>query len=107
MTKEEVTRRQDSVRELAAAFPGVDADTLQLQLYRLALKAARNAAAICSGENAVDQRDKIRDQIDRVAKQHGIKLDAVVSGDPRGFALSLHLPTGRSNSFGGEVWGIA
>jgi hypothetical protein len=27
-------------------------------------------------------------------------------GDPRGYPIQVKLPSGRSNSFGGDVWGI-
>ncbi|RWC91664.1 MAG: hypothetical protein EOS72_03140 [Mesorhizobium sp.] len=29
-----------------------------------------------------------------------------VDGDPRGFVLKFRLASGRSNSFGGDVWGV-
>lgn len=107
MNKADAARRQENIDELRRTYPGVDAEKLQDHLYRIALKVARNAEAICRSEDAVDQRPALREEILKVAKKLGVDLDFSISGDPRGFQLKLRLPTGRSNSFGGEVWGIA
>jgi hypothetical protein len=34
-------------------------------------------------------------------------LECRIGGDPRGYVLAVVLPSGESNSWGGEIWGIA
>jgi hypothetical protein len=109
VNKAQEKAREENIRELQPAYPGLkDAAKLQDRLYSLALQAGRNAAMLCSDSATwVDQRPQLRAKVAALAARHGISLDFELSGDPRGFALKLRLPTGRSNSFAGEVWGIA
>ena len=109
MNSEQAKARAENIRELQLAYPELkDAARLQDKLYSLALQAGRNASMLCSAsETWVDQRPQLRAKVAALAARHGISLDFELSGDPRGFSLKLRLPTGRSNSFGGEVWGIA
>lgn len=40
-----------------------------------------------------------------IAEKWGVPIE--FNGDPRGFSIHLRLPSGRSNSFGGDgVWGV-
>lgn len=108
MDKAQAKAREENIRELQLAYPTLkDPAKLQDGLYSLALRVAHNASMICSSEIWVDQRPQLRAKVAALAARHGISLDFELSGDPRGFSLKLRLPTGRSNSFGGEVWGIA
>lgn len=108
MNSEQAKTRAENIRELQLAYPELkDPAKLQDGLYSLALRVGQNASMICSSEAWVDQRPQLQAKVAALAARHGISLDFELSGDPRGFALKLRLPTGRSNSFGGEVWGIA
>ena len=108
MNKTQTEAREGNIRELQLAYPTLkDPAKLQDGLYSLALRVAHNASMICSSEIWVDQRPQLRAKVAKLAARHGVSLDFELNGDPRGFSLKLRLPTGRSNSFGGEVWGIA
>jgi hypothetical protein len=49
--------------------------------------------------------DKIAKQAADILQPYGA-TEISVGGDPRGFNLKWRLASGRSNSFGGEVWGV-
>lgn len=47
--------------------------------------------------------DRIEDRIDEHARDRG--ATATFSGDPRGYVVKLHLPSGRHNTWGGKEEG--
>lgn len=114
---------------LATEFPGefspYHAATDAESLVRLGRKAARIAESRCNGIERYDatarrvlaswtdddesRADKAGSRILADAKaildKYGA-TDIQVGGDPRGFTLKWRFASGRSNSFGGEVWGV-
>lgn len=98
-----------------------DAETL----VRLGKRAARIAEQRCNGIDRYDAKagrvlaswtedddaraDKAEVKIFTAASDILAKYGATierVGGDPRGFNLTFRLASGRSNSFGGKVWGV-
>ena len=106
MNKEQKEARNENIRELALAYPGVDAEKLQDELHRVAAALERNAMAISSGSDCEDKRPALRDKLERIKAKFKVNLVYETNGDPRGYPLKLTLPTGRSNSWDGEHWGI-
>ncbi len=47
--------------------------------------------------------DRIGDHVIALATRHGARAD--LSGDPRGYVVKLHLPSGRWNTWGGQESG--
>lgn len=94
-------------------------------LVRLGKRAARIAVQRCNGIPRYDAKagrvletwteddearadkacDKIAKEAAKILESYGA-TDIQVGGDPRGFNLKWRLASGRSNSFGGEVWGV-
>lgn len=57
-------------------------------------------------ETRADKTDaKIEAEAGRILAPYAA-TEIKVAGDPRGFVLRFRLASGRSNSFGGEVWGV-
>lgn len=98
-----------------------DAETI----VRLGKRAARIAEQRCNGipryDSAARQmlatwteqdEDRADKAVASIAKQATAILNPYgatgikTSGDPRGFCLTFRLRSGRSNSFGGDVWGV-
>lgn len=95
------------------------------KLVRLGKRAARIAEQRCNGIERYDatarrflaswtddddaRADKAESRIATAARaildNYGA-TEISVGGDPRGFNLKFRLASGRSNSFGGEVWGV-
>lgn len=94
-------------------------------LTRLGKRAARIAVQRCNGIPRYDPKarqmlatwtedddaradkacDKIAKEAANILGPYGA-TDIQVGGDPRGFTLKWRFASGRSNSFGGEVWGV-
>ena len=55
-------------------------------------------------ESENKRQDSIIRKVDHIAAVLGFAVR--YNGDPRGFAIQFVLPSGRSNSFGGEIWGL-
>lgn len=114
---------------LAVEFPGefspYRAATDAEKLVRLGKRAARIAEQRCNGiprydaaarqmlaswtEDDEARADKATAKIEADAKAILDPYGATsikASGDPRGLVLTFRLASGRSNSFGGEVWGV-
>jgi hypothetical protein len=94
-------------------------------LVRLGKRAAKIAVDRCNGIQRYDaaarqmlatwteadesRADKACDKIAKDAAAILLPYGATkisVGGDPRGFTLKFHLASGRSNSAGGEGWGV-
>ena len=101
MNKKQLLAREENVRVLSRNYPGINADTLESSLYRLALKLERNAENLCNVTDYADKHDQVRASLKNIAKRHGLELRAKVGGDPRGFCLKLILPDGTYNTLGG------
>jgi hypothetical protein len=95
------------------------------KLIRLGKRAARIALDRCNGIQRYDAKarqmlatwteaDEARADTacDKIAKDAAAILNPYgatkisVGGDPRGFTLKFHLASGRTNSAGGEGWGV-
>jgi hypothetical protein len=111
----------ESPGEFSPYRAAVDAE----KLVRLGKRAARIAEQRCNGIERYDasarrvlaswteadesRADKATAKVEADAKAildpyGATKIEA--HGDPRGFVLTFRLASGRSNSFGGEVWGV-
>jgi len=94
-------------------------------LIRLGKRASRIAIQQCNGIQRYDtaarrvlaswtEADEARADkaCDKIAKDAAAILEPYgateisVGGDPRGFTLKWRFASGRSNSFGGDVWGV-
>lgn len=94
-------------------------------LIRLGKRAAKIAVDRCNGIQRYDATvrqmlatwtDDDDARADKAAAKIEAEAIAILSdygataisahGDPRGFCLTFRLASGRSNSFGGEVWGV-
>jgi len=78
------------------------------KFLRYAATAQRLAVTACNRElsHTEERRDEANDsRIDALAGKYRF---SVRHGDPRGYAISLILPSGRFNSFGGAEcgWGV-
>lgn len=106
-------------------FPYYRAATDAETLVRLGKRAARIAVQRCNGIERYDakarqvlaswtEEDEARadKSSERIVKEAAEILapygaaDVSAHGDPRGFVLKFRLASGRSNSFGGGVWGV-
>lgn len=108
MNRKQTENRDMNVKVLARNYPTVNATKLQNKLYALSLKCEQNAVNLCSLEGWEDRRDALRAELDKLADKFGIKINADVTGDPRGYCLKLHLADGSYNTWGGKEsgWGI-
>lgn len=105
MNKAQKLARAENVKVLARNYPNVNADKLQTELYKLALKCEHNAVALCNTPNHVDTRSDLKMCFIAIADKYGIDCAAEVTGDPRGYCLKLHLPDGSYNTWGGKESG--
>lgn len=112
---------QDGMSNCTPYRAARDAETL----VRLGKRAARIAVHRCNGiqrydaaarqmlatwteadESRADKAcDKIANDAAAILESYGA-TDIQVGGDPRGFTLKWRFASGRSNSFGGEAWGV-
>lgn len=94
-------------------------------LVRPGKRAARIAVQRCNGISRYDAKagrvletwteddearadkacDKIAKEAAKILESYGA-TNIQVGGDPRGFNLKFHLASGRTNSAGGEGWGV-
>lgn len=74
---------------------------------RYAAKAGRMLASWTEGDELRAHKacDKIAKEAAAILQPYGA-TDITVGGDPRGFTLRWRFASGRSNSFGREVWGV-
>ena len=84
-----------------------------MELFRLARGLTRRAEAECSYEMSETQaaRNERSDEraytrANAIMAELGLPPVEPMS-DVRGYAIKIFLPSGRSNSMGGRVWGIA
>jgi hypothetical protein len=108
--------RAEFLRVMREEFPNEPEGlvrTIATALMRRATRSQKYAELLCSvdmgekGQARVEKQDeKNDDAIERLAAQLGMKCR--IGGDPRGFVVSVFLPSGRSNSWGGKEhgWGV-
>lgn len=90
-------------------FPNVpyrDMTDLAQELMNLARAFHRLDEAACNYGLTPRQEKRVERMEERltvISQQLGIAIDH--NGDPRGFSVYLHLPSGTSNSFGGREVG--
>lgn len=106
MNKEQL----EFVAMLGQEFPTAKPKVLGEMAHRLmalARKAQKNAEDYCNLPNHQDQSNEIREAVLKVIEEHGLKscLAPRVTGDPRGYCLKLHTPSGRYNTWGGKEEG--
>lgn len=56
-------------------------------------------------ERAEKAEARILSEATAILQPYGVTI-VKVGGDPRGFCLTFQLLSGRSNSFGGDMWGV-
>ena len=78
------------------------------ELLRLARRLHRLAEAACLGDltpRQEAQRAGARRRIAEIADAYGLTVS--FQGDPRGHVVRVHLPSGRSNRWDNDGWGLA
>jgi hypothetical protein len=100
--------RDEFVAILAREFPDrSSAEVIGLagELMRLGRQYGRLQEAACNGELTADQlkrEARVEQYIRGICREW--KMGCILSGDPRGATVKLKLPSGKSNSWGGEGW---
>lgn len=90
--------------------PGVgteQAGDAALRLMQLARKAQRYNLLHCNVGLTPKQEkasEKVDQEVSDIAQTLGIKVKS--QGDPRGYAIRVYLPSGMSNSFAGDGYGV-
>lgn len=114
--------REEFLVRLAIELPGVPHAAI-LYHGRAILRAARKlgtlAVALCNGDIDQDAYDAAKDRavarVQRVLAEMAAWTPpnrrvtiAETGGDPRGYCLKLHLPSGKGNTWGGDEcgWGV-
>lgn len=103
MTKANVAQLMEFGMMMGREFPEARPDDVA-ELVRLAKRHGRLQEQSCNEPMPEDydagcERD-IRDVCERIGCR------AIFGGDPRGFTVKLILPSGRSNHWGGQTWGV-
>lgn len=105
------TERNEFIARIAREFPALSIEDVLAtcrELVRLATFHGRIAEKECNEELSdgdVRRRDQTEARIGEICAKIGVH-GVVFSGDPRGYTVKIRLPSGRSNSFGGEGWGV-
>lgn len=73
-----------------------------LKLCKLASRHQRACERECN--DGGDHAEPIEKQIKELCEANGLAVN--ISGDPRGYTVKILLRSKRSNSFGGEGWGV-
>lgn len=60
----------------------------------------------CDDPTYGEADDKRDDVLEEKVRKLLAPLKVEFDGDPRGYAVKIHLPSGKSNHFGGETWGV-
>ncbi len=86
---------------------GVDLENTldKLHYYETALHHLAEAA--CNGEltpHQAKRQESITAKVESIAKRIGFQVS--INSDPRGGAIRFTLPSGKSNNWDGESWGI-
>lgn len=106
MNKEQAAERARVIEVVRRNFPEVkDPARLQDDLYLLGVQCNRNAEKLCNIPNYVDQRQALREKLEKIKARHGVQFEASVSGDPRGYSLRVIMPLGDFNTWGGPAHG--
>lgn len=88
--------------------PEAEAKNLAQQMQSISHRLHHYAETMCNRELTDKQGrrvEKLKEQITALAAQAGLAV-LHINMDPRGFPVYLKLPSNRSNSMGGEGWGI-
>lgn len=112
MNKDAIKRRDEAIRVLAEAYPHltqVEVVRLQNRIFRIARRLSQAECEACNnqaGTNALPkEQERAETALVKLLKEYRIDSKYEMCTDARGFAVKLYLPTGKSNSFAGEVWG--
>ncbi len=103
------TEQIEFVRLMAAEFPHVphrEMTDLAQELMNLARALHRLDEAACHYGLTPRQEkrvERMEERLTEIGQQLGISIDH--HGDPRGYSVYLHLPSGTYNSFGGREVG--
>lgn len=114
--------REEFLVRLAIELPGVPPAAI-LDYGRAILRSARKldrlAVALCNGDidqdaydaakaRAVARVQRVLDEMAAWTSPSRRVTIAEAGGDPRGYCLKLHLPSGKGNTWGGdsEGWGV-
>lgn len=88
---------------LAREFPQLKAGVIRATIARARLL-QHYAECECNGELTPRQVSRQRRLASILSDWYGDALK--VGGDPRGYVVKIKLPSGRSNNWGGEAWGV-
>jgi len=83
-------------------------ESLVMRLQKLARALDRNAVNLCNVPNHKDQRERLAGKVYELLSEYRLTWAINVCGDPRGYALKIHFPSGDYNTMGGveEGYGV-
>lgn len=100
-TQAEISEFIDAVQ---AEIPTATAADLA-ELCRLARRHGKLQEKACNEEVPENHDAKCEADITALCAKIGLTR-VIFGGDPRGYTVKVVLPSGRSNSWGGEGWGV-
>lgn len=104
-TKQQTAEALEFAFVVAREFPEATAAQV-VELLRLARRHGRLQERACNEQIARRGFDRAT-EVRIAAVCAAIGFPAVrFEGDPRGFTVKVTLPSGRSNHWGGETWGV-
>jgi hypothetical protein len=105
MTKAQEKEREEFHVTMKTEFPAAYTHDVVRELLRLAKRHGQLQEKACN-EQVPEGHDKgCEDAITSLCNALGVPA-VLFSGDPRGYTVKLKLPSGRSNHWGGETWGV-
>ena len=100
----------EAVVAMCREFPAfVKAPGDLFELFSLAGKAHRLFEAACTYDlTKIQERNlaRVKERVETILPEAGYTGKIRFNGDPRGYAIRINVPSGRSNNWGGEDWGI-
>lgn len=100
---------KDLIQDVFVLSREIPSSTLEeiIKLLEIAQKLSRLNLKFAN-EGLTDAEEKKKNSLEQKAEKIAIKWEIPMefNSDPRGFAVELKLPSGRSNSFVGEIWGL-
>ena len=103
MTTNAQKERVEFAAIMAREFPTITA-TATLELMRLARRHGKLQEKACNVQVTEGHDAACEKRIRELCAKYGITVQ--FSGDPRGYTVKIKLPSGASNHWGGETYGV-
>lgn len=111
-----ISNREDFLIGLVQEFPDQVDQVVKIgrallqaaqSYYKLQVRACNRGLTDAERSRERQLELLIERQVHVLDKAGTVSIGVEFAGDPRGYVVKLRLPSGRSNSFGGEgVWGV-